>query len=236
MTGPSRIPARRLVAVALLLALSTGCSMLRSTVAPPPPAFYSLDNAGSAAPAAKHPATSAPGALPPAATLIVNPPHAAAGFDSPRIIYARTAHQLEYYAHNEWIDTPARMLAPLIVAELRNSATFRAVALTPSAAVGDLRLDTEIVRLQQDLDTSPGRVRFTLRAYLIDNTTRQVLASREFDQSVATTSETPYGGVVAANRAVRAVLEQLADFCRAALAGRAAGNTGSAQLPVDSTS
>lgn len=223
MSGLSRIPARRLVVAALLLALSAGCSALRSSVAPPP-TFYSLDNAGSEALTVKRPATPLPDVLPLAPTLIVNPPHATAGFDSPRIIYARTAHQLEYYAHNEWIDTPARMLAPLIVAALRNSATFRAVALTPSAAVGDLRLDTEIVRLQHDLDASPGRVRFTLRAYLIDNTTRQVLASREFDERVATTSETPYGSVVAANRAVQAVLDQLADFCRASLAGRAAGN------------
>ena len=85
-----------------------------------------------------------------APTLIVNPPHAAAGFDSPRIIYVREAHKLEYFAHSEWVDPPARMLAPLLVAAVENSGAFRAVVLTPSAAAGDLRLDTEIIRLQHE--------------------------------------------------------------------------------------
>ena len=148
-----------------------------------------------------------------APTLIVNPPHAATGFDSQRIIYVRKAHKLEYFAHNEWVDTPARMIAPLIVVAVENSGAFRAVVLTPSAAAGDLRLDAEIMRLQHDFGSEPSRVRFTLRAYIVDNTTRRVLASREFDETVAAVSEDPYGGVVAANRAVQTVLEQLADFC-----------------------
>ena len=103
-----------------------------------------------------------------APTLIVNPPHAAAGFDSRRIIYVRELHKLEYFAHSEWVDTPARMLAPLIVAALENGGAFRAVVLTPSAASGDFRLDTEIVRLQHEFGTGPSRVRFTLRAYLVE--------------------------------------------------------------------
>ena len=199
----------RLGAAALLFALAGGCSALRPA-ATPQPSFYSLDSARIEASAATHaPATSSIAAP----TLIVNPPHAASGFDSQRIIYVRAAHQLEYFAHSEWVDTPARMLAPLIVAAVENSGAFRAVVLTPSAAAGDLRLDTEIMRLQHDFGSQPSRVRFTLRAYIVDNTTRHVLAWREFDESVAAASEDPYGGVVAANRAVQSVLQQLASYC-----------------------
>ena len=39
------------------------------------------------------------------------------------------------------------------------------------------------------------------------------MARSEFDETVAATSEDPYGGVVAANRAVQSVLEKLAVFC-----------------------
>ena len=56
-------------------------------------------------------------------------------------------------------------------------------------------------------------MRFTLRAYLVDDKTRRVLAWREFDAAVPAASEDPYGGVVAANRAVQTVLEELAAFC-----------------------
>ena len=193
----------RLFAAVLSLMAVCGCSMLWPA-ATPPTAFYSLDGARAAAPAAA-PAT--------APTLIVNPPSAAAGFDSPGLIYVRKEHTLEYFAHSEWIDPPARMLAPLVAAAVEDTAAFRAVVVTPSTAAGDLRLDTEIVRLQHEFQTRPSRVRFTLRACLVDDKTRRVLAWREFDAAVPAASEDPYGGVVAANRAVQTVLGELAVFC-----------------------
>jgi len=198
---------RRLLAAGLSLFALGACSTLRPG-ATPPPAFYALEGAPSAATltVAVQPATAAP-------TLIVNPSHAAAGFDSQRIIYVREAHKLEYFAHSEWVDPPARMLAPLLVAALGSSGAFRAVVLTPSAAAADLRLDTEIVRLQHEFLSQPSRVRFTLRAYLVEDKTRRVLAWREFDAVVAAASEDPYGGVVAANSAVQTVLNELSAFC-----------------------
>lgn len=203
MNNLSFVRAGRLCAAGLLLMLAGGCAALRPTTTPQP-SFYSLDSVQITAQTAS-PQT--------ALTLIINPPHASAGFDTPRIIYVREAHKLEYYAHNEWIDTPARMLAPLMTAAVENSGTFRAVVLTPSAAVGDLRLDTEIIRLQHEFGSQPSSVHFTLRAYIVDNITRRVLGRREFDETVPVASEDPYGGVVAANRAVQTVLEQLAAFC-----------------------
>jgi len=196
----------RLSAVALSLALVYGCAALAPALAPHPH-LYSLDGAREAAP---QKGTAAAATAP---TLIVSPPHAAAGFDSRRIMYVRQAGELEYFAHNEWIDTPARMLAPLIVAAVESGGTFRAVVQTPSAVAGDMRLDTEVLRLQQDFGSSPSRVRFTLRAYMMDSKTRRVLAQREFDETAVAASEDPYGGVVAANSVVQIVLRQLAAFC-----------------------
>jgi len=193
----------RLFAVGLSMMAICACSMLRPTTTPHP-AFYSLDSTRDSAPVV------APAVAP---TLIINPTSSASGFDSPRIIYVREAHQLEYFAHSEWVDPPARMLTPLLVIAVENSGAFRAVVLTPSAAAGDLRLDTEIIRLQHEFQTQPSRVRFTLRAYLVVEKTRRVLAWREFDAVVPAASEDPYGGVVAANRAVQTVLEDLSAFC-----------------------
>jgi cholesterol transport system auxiliary component len=199
----------RLCAAGLPLLALSACSLLKPT-ATPPPAFYSLDRPPASAPAA------APDAAP---TLIVNPTTAAAGFDSQRIIYVRETHKLEYFANSEWVDPPARMLTPLLAAVVGGTGAFRAVVLTPSAAAGDLRLDTEIIRLQHEFLTLPSQVRFTLRAYLVDTKTRRVIAWREFDAAVPAASENPYGGVVAANRAVQTVLENLAAFCAEAVRG-----------------
>jgi cholesterol transport system auxiliary component len=185
-----------------LLAISA-CSLLQPTTTPTPN-FYALEGVSGKA------ASVAPTS---ALTLIVSPPHAAAGFDSQRMIYLREPYKLEHFAQSEWIEPPARMLAPLIVDAIVRTGAFRAVVLTPSTAAGDLRLDSEIIRLQQDFRNRPGSVRFTLRATLIDENSRRVVAWREFDHSVVTTSEDPYGGVVAANRAIHSTLESLADFC-----------------------
>jgi cholesterol transport system auxiliary component len=149
-------------------------------------------------------------------TLIVEPPHAASGFDNSRIIYIREPHRLEYFAHSEWVDPPARMIAPLIVAAVEGSGAFSAVVDAAGAAAADIRLTTEILRLQQDFGSSPSRVRFTLRATLVDSVKRRVIAVREFDASVAAASDDTVGGVAAANLAVDQVLQALAAFCAAA--------------------
>jgi cholesterol transport system auxiliary component len=197
----------RLCAIALTVSLAGACSGLRPTVTPNA-VFYALD----AAPAVSAP----PGAgmqNKALTTLVVNPPHASAGFDSHRIIYTREPQHREYFANSEWVDTPARMIAPMLAATIAKTGAFRAVVLTPSAATGDMRLDTEITRLQHDFRGGESHVRFGLRAYLVDSSTRRVLAWREFDATVKATSEDARGGVLAAGEAVRSVLEQLAAFC-----------------------
>ena len=150
-------------------------------------------------------------------TLLINPPHAAAGFDSPRIIYLREPHKLEYFALSQWVEPPARMLGPLLAAAIEKTGAFRAVVLMPGAASGELRLDTDIIRLQHEFQTSPSQLRLTLRATLVDDKTRRVLAWQEFEAVEPASSEDAYGGVLAANRAVQKVVTQLAGF----LAGQA---------------
>ena len=198
-----------LVAGAALLTLS-GCSSLLGPSVTPTAVFYSLD--GPPGPVANLLAVVGPAAatLP---ALVVAAPRAAAGFDSQRIMYVREQHKLEYFAHSEWVEPPARLITPLLVGTLQATGAFRAVVLAAGAAAGELRLDTEIIRLQQDFRVRPSRVVFVLRATLVEDRTRRVVGQREFESQVAAASDDPYGGVVAANRAVQAVLNDLARFC-----------------------
>jgi len=198
------------LAAALVMALVGGCgSLLPKRVAPP--LVYTLDGARDS-----HPATPSPSMSASAPTLLINPTRAAPGYDSPRIVYVRVPHQLEHFAHSDWADNPARMLEPLIVSAVQNSGGFRAIGPATSGIAGELRLDTEVLRLQQEFGGGPSRVRFTLRATLSDSRTRQVVSWREFDETVVSASEDAYGGVVAANRAALLVMEQMARFCTSA--------------------
>lgn len=62
--------------------------------------------------------------------LLVAESRAEAGFDTPRMAYSRKVAELEYYTESSWVDTPTRMLTPLIVRSLEASHAFQAV-LTP---------------------------------------------------------------------------------------------------------
>jgi cholesterol transport system auxiliary component len=192
-------------ASAMGLSLFGGCGTSLLPKPAPPPALFALDAAPPAAAEAPRPAASAP-------TLIVNAPRAAAGFETAHIIYLRRPHEIEYYAYSQWVDTPAQMFAPLIVSAIERTGAFRAVLRAPTAAAAELRLDTELIRLQQDFGTSPSRVQLTLRAVLIETATRRVVGVREFDASVPAPSDDTQGGVAAANLAARRVLDDLAAF------------------------
>lgn len=152
--------------------------------------------------------------------LEVTPPRARPGFDTPQMAYTQRANALEYFARNRWADTPARMLAPLLAQALDQSGGFRAVVQAPSLAAANFRLETELVRLQQEFGAKPSRVRLTVRAQLIDVDARRVLASAEFDETEAAPSDDPYGGVIAANQALGRLLERLATFCAETSAAR----------------
>lgn len=199
------------IAATLALSLLGGCSPLLPPP-PPPSKIYLLEArtipsamiSGSArsAPLARHDLV-----------LAVSMPRARAGFDTAQMVWVRQPHGLEVYSRNRWADTPAHMLAPLLVQALERSGTFRAVVQTPSAVSAELRLDTELVRLQQDFSVKPSRVQLTLSAQLIDTGTRQVIASAEFDETENAVTEDAYGGVNAANLALERLLARLTAFC-----------------------
>jgi cholesterol transport system auxiliary component len=192
----------------LALLAATGCGGLLPKPAPPPD-VYSLDT-GAAEPL---PATAlpAPGAAP-RPTLIVDLPVADAGFDSLHIVYLRSDGRPEHFAHSDWVATPALMLLPLIVRQLAADPAFRAVVAAPSAATANLRLETELVRLQQEFGTVPSRVRLALRAYILREASGEVIASATFEAAQNADSDSPEGGARAAGAAVRTVLAELATF------------------------
>ncbi|MEO7335189.1 MAG: ABC-type transport auxiliary lipoprotein family protein, partial [Caldimonas sp.] len=175
--------------VALGLGLLTGCGSLLPTP-PAPPALYVLDD--TAAPLGEGLAKPLQAAA--VSTLVVDVPRAAPGYGTRRIVYTRTTSELETFAYSQWVEPPALMLAPLLARAIERTGAFAAVVRAPTSVAGEYRLETELVRLQQDFSVAPSRVRLTLRAVLIETESRRVMASREFDGVMVSTSEDPAGG------------------------------------------
>lgn len=149
--------------------------------------------------------------------LSVSQPVSRPGYDTPQMAYQRLPLELQYFATHQWADTPAHMLQPLIMQAL--APNFSAVVPASGIIPANLRLDTELIRLQQDFTSKPGKTVLTLRAQLIDLKDKRVIAEKLFDEVENTESDDAYGGVVAANRALQRVLAQLAEFCLDASTG-----------------
>ncbi len=146
--------------------------------------------------------------------LLVSQPQAEPGFETQRMVYVKRPYELEYYAVNQWADTPVRMFTPLMVQALNQDPTWRAVIPQPSSIRGDYRLDTHGFLIQQEFFQSPSRMRVMVQAQLVDLKESTILSTRAFEVVENAASENPYGGVQAANRAVAGLLDQIRSWLR----------------------
>ncbi len=145
--------------------------------------------------------------------LEVSAPRASPGFETADMAYVQRPYELNYFATNRWADAPSRMLGPLLAQALEQSGSFRAVVQAPSVVPADIRVVSELVRLQHNFETRPSRLEIALRVQLIDLRGKRVLATGMFDATEDARSDDPYGGVTAANVALQRMLEQFVDFC-----------------------
>jgi len=191
-------------ACALLVMTGTGCPSLRSGSEAVHTYQLSLDGS-------HNEARPAGGNGP---VLLVSTPQAEPGFETPRMVYVKRPYELEYYASNQWADSPARMFTPLLVHVLNRSDVWRDVVLLPSSVPGEYRLDSYGFAMQQEFLQQPSRVRVTARAQLVDLKQSTIVGMQTFEAMEPAPSENAYGGVLAANRAVAALLDQMASWLR----------------------
>ena len=201
------------VAVVLVSALLGACAGMLPGPAESPPTTYLL---APDLPSGDGVAGTNRGSGP---TILVSPPEEAPGYATRRMAYLKQDYRLDFYADHEWVDTPAVMLGPLLVKALQGSGAFGAVSEEASGISADLRLHTVIESLYQDFRVRPSQARVELRVQVVEPERRRILATRVFADAEPAPSDDPYGGVVAANRALSRLLPQIADFA-AETAGR----------------
>ncbi len=143
--------------------------------------------------------------------LLVSSMKSSSGYQSNDMLYMTEPFRLQSFAKNSWNAPPANMLQPLVVESLRNTHYFRVVLSSPSVVNTEYRLDTTLLKLQQEVMGSQSKVRLVIDASLIQARSNNVIASQRFEALVPASSN-PQAGVVAANAAAQQVLQQLARF------------------------
>jgi cholesterol transport system auxiliary component len=195
-----------LILVILSVLPTGGCVQLRSPVGQAPAIYLLEANLESAPRQPKSP--SAPVAV------VAVPNSAAPGYDTKQMAYMRHTSQLEYYTTSRWVDTPVRMLTPLLVKALEQQGVFRAVVLAPAPVKSDYLINLDMIRLLQEFTGPDSRMRLTLQVEVIDRE-GLVLASRLYDVTEPADSPDAVGGVLAANRLLERLLPEIATFCAA---------------------
>ena len=151
--------------------------------------------------------------------MLVGVPEPAPGFESSQMAYIQIPHEVNYFALSQWVETPARMLRPLLVRRLEQSGIWRSVIPMPTSIRGDYRLDLTHVVLVQEFLQQPSHVRLEWRGQLVNLNDRQVIGTRNFVREEETLTEDAYGGVLAAQQAVKSLLNDLMEWLAGCLQG-----------------
>lgn len=145
-------------------------------------------------------------------TLFISKPEAMAGYRTEQMLYMKRPFSLEPFAQNAWSSPPAEMLYPLLVQHIQSSQAFRAITSSPYADKADYRLDTQLLTCHQNFLSQQSAFEFTAKIALTRVADNRVMASQLISQRIPCSANTPYAGVVAANRAAHLFVEKTLDF------------------------
>lgn len=145
-------------------------------------------------------------------TLIVNTPTAVTGYDSRKMIYSKKRYELNHFALNQWAAPPAEMIHPILVQKLRDTGQFNAVMSNEYNSNPQYVLRVHLIELQQNFAVQPSQIQLKIQAEILTSNDNKVIKTQTFNTSIRTLQNTPYGGVLAANKAVDLLLNQIAEF------------------------
>jgi len=151
------------------------------------------------------------------ASLRVSLPGSAPGINTVRMAYTTEPNRLDYFAYNEWVATPARMIASMMESRLDALGFFSTVVLGSSDIKTDFRLDSEVQVLQQDFAKGISTVNLTIKVTLIEVASRSLLNSKTFSYREPADGENAEAGVAAANRAAEHFLVDITAFLSASI-------------------
>ena len=146
------------------------------------------------------------------ASILISPPEAVAGYQTEQMLYVNKPFELASFAHSSWIAPPADMLYPLIVQSVQRSGYFYAVSSGANAEQADYRLDTQLIKLEQNFLSKPVKTVLIAKIVLSNAKNNQVIASRMIHRAIPCPTDNPYGGVVAANQASHEFTAELSHF------------------------
>ena len=144
------------------------------------------------------------------AVLLVLSPETNPVYNTKRIAFTIKPYQISYYSTSRWIEAPADMLTPLLMQTMQQTNRYKTVVSPPFTGAYNYALRTQIKTLLVDYTCGTPVLRLALQEQIIGANSGRVIASRSFSTAVPLRQKSPYGAVVAANRATAKLLGEIA--------------------------
>ena len=164
---------------------------------------YQLIEAGKVRPVAA--------ARPPVSILVMQP-KAVDGYDTDQMLYVSKPYQVSAFANNAWMSSPSTMLVPLLARSLESSHYFYAVTSEPNISKTDYRLESTIIRLQQNFLFKPSHIQLEMQVVLTHGADNRLVAADNIYEDLPCLTDNPVGGVIAANHATRHLTARVTRF------------------------
>lgn len=145
--------------------------------------------------------------------LLVLPIESRPIYNTTQMAYSIKHYQVAYFAQNEWVETPGQMLLPLVVQTLQNTNYYKAIVTTGYAGTYDYALYLQLLNAKDSFYVDPSEFELTVRAQLLKLSTGKIVATKVFFVTQPLNFDTPYSGVVAANKVSAEFLRRLTIFC-----------------------
>lgn len=145
-------------------------------------------------------------------TLSVTLTDAVDGFETNQMQYTVKPFELNSFSKNNWASPPANMIYPLLIQSLQRSGYFSAIASGNYVTKSDYRLDTQLISLKQSFIFKPSIIDLNIKAIVTRLSDNHVIGSHVFIVKVTCSQDTPYGGVLAANKATEIVTGKITRY------------------------
>lgn len=188
----------RLLSIVVCIMLTSGCGGIKSPITNQ----YQL-TAFSTVKNAQHN---------PTVSLLITPTEAVNGYQTEQMQYTNEAFTLHSFTKNAWISPPATMIYALMLQSLQQSGYFSAISSGAYISKTQYRLDTQLLKLQQNFIKKPSVLELEIKAVVTRVADNQILASRTFTQQIPCPYDAPYGGVIAANQATKYLTKAITRF------------------------
>ncbi len=141
--------------------------------------------------------------------LMISGLGAAQAYQTKQMAYQIQPNQIEYFAVNQWIDTPLSQWLQLFLEYQIRAHHFQSTVIAPTLSSADVVIQFYVLEALQDFTKQPAEAHFKLLVQLTKNNNKKMILSQIFETTAPLFKQNPQAGVQAMQVASQAMLNKV---------------------------